>query len=140
MTHITENSTKTPILFSGNLVTYGSIGDFSDPNLMDKDFQIVQSMPGSTILLPGYNELEENLSWISVLEPKNEFVKNIREYLDEHKLMVNGLLGSEQLYNPYFRLNDEFYIELTQEAEFINRMRKIKKFELMKKGKVNEKN
>lgn len=134
MTHITETSTKTPIIFTGNLMTYGSIGNFSDPQMMINDFQILQSMPPSSIILPRYNELEQNLEWISLLEKNNDFCDSLKKYLQENGLMVNGLLGSEQLYNPYFRLNDDFYKEITQEEDIINRMRKIKKFELMKKN------
>ena len=77
ITQVTETSTKLPLLFPGDLIEFGSVGDFKDPKLMLDSISIFRSMPGSSIFFPKYNRPKRNFDWIKKLNPENQYIKGM---------------------------------------------------------------
>ena len=131
VTHVTDSSTKIPLLFTGDLLRYGSIGDFIDPEETIQDINLVKSFPQDSLFFPKVSDFAQNYDFVKKIDPNNQLIEAVKEYLEgsEEKVLLNGLIRQELFYNPYMRLETEYFKDITNEAEIGKRLLKIRKFE-----------
>lgn len=102
-----------PALFAGDTLFNSGVGNCKnggDVNLLfDTTKRILEMLPKETILYPGHDYAEKNLSFAQKLEPENQiignFQKEVGEFLPQERRPRS--LAEERLVNPFFRLNSE---------------------------------
>lgn len=102
-----------PALFSGDTLFNAGVGNCKnggDVNLLfDTTKRILELLPKETILYPGHDYAERNLSFAQKLEPENKIIVNFQKeagaFLPEQR--PPRTLEEERQVNPFFRLNSE---------------------------------
>jgi hydroxyacylglutathione hydrolase len=123
VTQVTEDSTKIPFLFCGDTVFHGGCGRVFKGTVEELYDSItkISYLPNDTLTFPGHEYTINNIEFIMKLDPNNEFLldklewaKKVRENGD---FTVGSRLVEERLYNPFFRSNDQYYKDLTNEQD-----------------------
>jgi hypothetical protein len=92
VTEVTEFSTKTPMLFTGDILRLGStsLNDIADYEMAINGLYQLKAFPNETIVLPrGCYDLVENLKWIKMIDPRNTFIN-----------MKLKMLGGDKVKSP----------------------------------------
>jgi hydroxyacylglutathione hydrolase len=128
---ITESSTKTPLLFSGDTLFIGGTGKVAEGKYkeMYDSLNKLKSLPNETLIFPGHANALENLTFAKMLEKSNPFLEQkltwAKENKDKH--LAPSIMSEERLYNPFLRTNQPMFKELTQEEDPLNRFIKLRK-------------
>ena len=136
LTEVNENSSKSPLLFPGEFLSSGSIGEVGDSKEYVKELKQIKNFQGESIVCPKYGNLIENLEWIKRLDPQNPIIQMKEEFAAKQKdsqAPSIGFLMEELMINPYLRLSDPHFrtlLELQDESEILG---KIKGFETIHK-------
>jgi hydroxyacylglutathione hydrolase len=122
VTHVAENSTKIPVLFSGDTLFIGGCGrvfNGTHEELYDS-LKKLSYLPNDTLVFPGHEYTQKNLEFCLKLDPENEFLKDkykwVKELRSKNEFTVGSRLIEERLYNPFMRSGDDYYLNLTSES------------------------
>ena len=77
VTEVNEFSTKTPMLFTGDILRLGStsLNGISEYERAINGLFQLKAFPNETVILPrGCGDLVQNLNWIKMIDPKNSFI------------------------------------------------------------------
>jgi len=124
------------LLFTGELIEYGSIGELGDPRRWLESINIFNSFPGSTIFFPRFNRIQSHIKWISLLDPENSLVQGISKQIETKQKMLSNLTDIEKGYNPYLRVKTKYYQDLLEENNIENMLLKLKEFERIQLDKL----
>jgi hydroxyacylglutathione hydrolase len=137
VTHVTPQSTKTPLLFSGDTLFIGGCGRLLDPEHCTAEtlFYSLQKMinlPNETLVMCGHEYTQANLKFAKYLEPDNPMIdhklKQVEQALAQGDFTVPSKLMEERLYNPFIRCAREPYFkEITGENDPVRIFGKIRK-------------
>ena len=125
VTHVAENSTKIPFLFTGDTVFNGGCGRIFDGTHeeMYDSIRRISAFPNESIIFSGHEYTVNNLKFAQALEPDNEIIASKLEYCEklraEGDFTVGTKLIEEKCYNPFFRCSDPYFQELTGESEAV---------------------
>jgi hydroxyacylglutathione hydrolase len=121
ITHVSDNSTKVPFLFSGDLLFIGGCGKVLDGTYQDlyESLRKVNYLPNDTLIFCGHEYTIKNLEFIMKLDPKNPIVIEKLEWakkmVEEKQFTVGSRLIEEKMYNPFLRSGDKYYLDLLNE-------------------------
>jgi len=131
--HVTPDSTKTPVMFTGDTLYIGSCGKVYTENYaqMYQTLNKLKTLPNETLLFPSHNNAIHNLLWVKTLDPKNQFLKMklmaFERAVKEKQFCVPSLLLEERKYNPFLRCNEKYFSELMEEKDPLRIFTKLKK-------------
>lgn len=121
VTHVTENSTKIPFIFSGDTLFVGGCGRVFNGTHEElyNSLKTLTYLPNDTLVFPGHEYAEKNLEFALKLDPENDFLKDKYEWVKKTRLQREFTVGSrlieERLYNPFLRCGDSYYLSITGE-------------------------
>lgn len=96
---MTQNSTKIPVLFSGDSILINSVGSIENYSAFNASLMKLRGFHDETLVFPGHQSQRENLLFAKTLEPDNVVVN---QKLDMENLVPTTLI-EERLGNPFFR-------------------------------------
>ena len=138
LTEVTPTSSKTPIVFPGELLGAGTVGQIGDPAKFAQELNSLKNFQDESILGHKYSNVLENLNWIKKLDPDNKFLQQKEDYL-KNKAPKNmpaiSLLLEEKAINPYLRMNDPYFTGLMGTDDAATILQKLKAFEEQEKLK-----
>lgn len=104
--HVTNSSTKTPLLFTGHFQTPLSIGPFKDAAQLLKDLRVLINMPNETLLFPKMAFFDKNMPFMAKLEPNNkDFLNSLKNLGEQAGVLGVGIdLQIELAANAWLRL------------------------------------
>lgn len=119
VTQVTPTSTKTPFLFSGDVLSCGGAGPAENLAKMQASLDSLRNLPNETLIYPGHEATAENLAFAKMLEPDNPFVTKKLDWVKERKGQVNvgSPISEERLYNPFLRTALPYFKNLTSESD-----------------------
>ena len=128
VTEVSENSTKTPIVFTGTTLLTGGCGNFVNPEQMMKSLMGLRNLPSETLIFPGMEAAAQLLMFAKIIDSNNEFVN---KKLDEVKIggdkNIGQMLGIERLYNPFLRCDQKYFKDLFEAQDNLTCFTKMKK-------------
>lgn len=131
VTEVTPQSTKTPLVFTGDTLQTASCGPAPDPQAMYSSLQKLRSLANETLLFPGHELGLEALSFAALLEKENEFLAKklawAKEQRAQGQMTVGAVLGEERLYNPFLRCFQPHFQTLTSENDPVRVLAKLLK-------------
>ena len=142
LTEVTPTSTKTPIIFPGEFLGAGTIGEIGDPDKYVNELKSLKNFQNESILGPKYSNIMDNFAWISQLDPDNQLLKMKKDFLEKKgkiDMPAIGFMMEEKTYNPYLRLNDPYYTGLMGTEHEATILQKLKVFEQQYKKPVSAK-
>ena len=79
VTHVTPQSTKTPLLFCGDTLFIGGCGRLLDPEHCTAEtlfysLQKLINLPNETLVMCGHEYTEANLKFAKYIEPENPMI------------------------------------------------------------------
>ncbi|EAS06397.2 hydroxyacylglutathione hydrolase (macronuclear) [Tetrahymena thermophila SB210] len=112
ITQCNENSTKLPIIFTGETLLISSIGDIQ-PNghkqMLETIFKL-KSFPNETLLFPSKDGQLEDLLFAKSLDPGNPVInlkiQLAKQAIEKKTHILPSSLLEEKNCNPYLRLHD----------------------------------
>ncbi|OMJ71159.1 hypothetical protein SteCoe_30703 [Stentor coeruleus] len=123
-----EGSTKTPAVFTGDVLQTGGCGKFLNPTLMYESLKKLKSLPNETLIFPSVESAAENLMFSKIIDPNNEFVKSKLEEVKEQKRKnIGQVLCQERLYNPFLRCDQKYFLDLFEVKDPISCLTKMNK-------------
>ena len=134
ITEVGEYSTKTPIQFTGDILTLGSVSnEIHDYEAAYDSLGMIRSFPNETILVPNNcRGVLENLKWTKKIDVNNYFVDMKMKLLkNQGKKVFNGQLFEEKKLNLYLKLEDKVLDEIFETDDVIVKFKKILAFEKM---------
>ncbi|OMJ93670.1 hypothetical protein SteCoe_3370 [Stentor coeruleus] len=128
ITEANERSTKTPVVFTGDVLQTGGCGKFINPSLMYESLKKLKSLPNETLIFPGVESANENLMFSKIIDPNNEFVKSKLEEVKGQKVKnIGQVLCQERLYNPFLRCDQQYFLNLFEVKDPISCFTKMNK-------------
>ena len=115
------NSTKKPILFSGDTLFYGGCGRLFEGTPEDMLFSMdrYKELPSNTLVYCGHEYTESNLRFASTVEPQNkEIGKKIKEVQESRKLnnpSLPSIIETELKINPFLRCREQSVIRAAED-------------------------
>lgn len=132
VTHVTETSTKIPIVFCGDTLFIGGCGRVFNGTYEElyNSLKTIAYLPNDTLIFPGHEYTQRNLEFCLKLDPENEFLREkydwVKKMRERDEFTVGSRLIEERLYNPFFRAGDEYYLALTEETDPVKSFTKIR--------------
>jgi hydroxyacylglutathione hydrolase len=119
VTQCTPTSDKTPLLFSGDILSCGGAGPANDLAKMQSSLTMLRSLPNETLIFPGHEATAQNLAFAKMLEPDNPFVTKKLDWVKDRKGQVNvgSPMSEERLYNPFLRVTLPYFKHITGESD-----------------------
>ena len=114
------NSTKKPILFSGDTLFYGGCGRLFEGTPEDMLFSMdrYKELPPSTLVYCGHEYTESNLKFAMAVEPDNRDIlkstKQVQEARSTNKPSLPSLIDTEFKINPFMRCRELSVIEAAE--------------------------
>lgn len=138
LTEVTPTSSKTPVLFPGEFLGAGTIGEIGNPEKYVSELKNFKNFQDESIIGHKYARVLESIQWIKQIDPDNGFLKQKEDYLKTKApkdMPPIGLLLEEKTINPYMRLADPYFTGLmaTDNPSII--LQKLKAFEIEFKTK-----
>lgn len=132
VTHVTKDSTKIPILFSGDTLFHGSVGKVFNGTYDElyNSIEKIQYLHYDTLLFPGHEYTISNLEFNLKLDPDNIFIKDKLEWakktVSEGNFTVGSRLIEEKLYNSFLRVKEQFFQNLLNEKDPLKAFIKVR--------------
>ena len=127
ITEVSESSTKTPVVFTGDFLTTGGCGKAKDFKSFYNSLNKIKSLPNETLIFPGSEFAAENLIFAKIIDTNNEFVKNKLDEVKNKDRNFGQVLGQERLYNPFFRCDQKYFLNLFEAEDPFSCFVKMKK-------------
>ena len=128
ITEVSESSTKTPIVFTGDVLTTGGCGKGINYQGFYNSLMKLKNLPNETLIFPGFERAAENLMFAKLIDGGNQFVNSKLEEVKENKEKnIGQLLGQERLYNPFFRCDQKYFQKLFEVEDSLSCFIKMKK-------------
>lgn len=137
LTEVTPTSTKTPIIFPGEFLFAGTIGEVGDPEKYVKELKSLKNFQNESIMGPKYSNILDNFNWISQIDPENKLMTLKKSFLKEKgkkDMPAIGFLMEEKTYNPFLRLDDPYYTGLMGTENEALILQKLKAYEQQHKS------
>ncbi|CAD8119409.1 unnamed protein product [Paramecium sonneborni] len=99
ITDTNSQSTKIPILFSGDTILVNNVGEIEDYGKFFATLQKLRGFHDETLIFPGHLPQQEVFLFSKTLEPDNIIIQN-KMGLDN---LIPTTLIEERMGNPYFR-------------------------------------
>lgn len=129
ITEVSETSTKTPIVFTGDILTTGGCGKASNYKSCYESLMKLKNLPNETLIFPGVENAAENLMFAKILDAGNEFVNaKFEEVSQKGNKYIGQVLGQERLYNPFLRTDQKYFqaiFEVNDSFECFVKMQKM---------------
>jgi hypothetical protein len=87
----------------------------------------IKSLPNETLIFPGSEFAAENLIFAKIIDTNNEFVKNKLDEVKNKDRNFGQVLGQERLYNPFFRCDQKYFLNLFEAEDPFSCFVKMKK-------------
>ena len=119
VTHVSENSTKTPFLFTGDTLFIGGCGRVfqGTHEQLYNSLKTISYLPNDTLIFCGHEYTEKNLEFCLKVDPDNEVLKDKMKWTKDMRSKNEFTMGSrlieEKMYNPFLRAGDDYYMNLT---------------------------
>jgi hydroxyacylglutathione hydrolase len=140
VTHVTPESTKTPLVFTGDTLFVGGCGRLLDKSVGEAaetlfySLQKLINLPNETLLFCAHEYTLSNLKFAKYIEPENPMIDmkidQVQKALAKGEFTVPSKLMDESLYNPFIRCAREHYFkEITGENDptrIFAKLRKLK--------------
>ena len=144
VTEVTEQSSKHPILFPGEFLYTGTIGEVKDAKQYLKELAMLRNFPNEAILACKYNKFGENVDWIQALDPTNSILnmrlKTNKETSKKRNVPAISYLLEEKETNPYLRISTPHFKQLMETSDEEVILLKMKEFERMMKARAPQSN
>jgi len=135
VTEVTETSTKTPFLFSGDALFVGGCGRILQGGSVEELYDSLmklRGLPNETLLFCGHEYTKKNLMFAKTVDPKNDYVEHkfnwASQMVDQGRYTVGSTMMEERMYNPFLRVNEPHFKELTGEDDPVRVLAKLRKF------------
>ena len=125
VTHVTPESTKTPLLFCGDTLFIGGCGRLldlphSNAEHLFYSLQKLINLPNETLVFCGHEYTVANVKFAKYIDPENPMIdhklKQAEEAVAQGNFTVPSKLMEERLYNPFIRCaREESLQEMTGE-------------------------
>lgn len=121
VTEVNMNSTKTPLVFTGDVLYIGGCGKVVDGSYegLYNSLMKLRTLPNETLIFPGHENALENIAFAKMLEPNNEFVGKKLEWAKgvNRNMSLGTMMSEERLYNPFLRCDQPFFKKLTGKTD-----------------------
>jgi hydroxyacylglutathione hydrolase len=121
ITHVTENSTKTPFLFSGDTLFIAGCGKVfkNSKEHYHKLFcslNLIKTLPPDTLIFCGHEYTVKNLEFALKLEPDNILIQDklswAKSMRQRGEFTMGARLIEEKMYNPFLRSTEENFLKM----------------------------
>ncbi|CAG9322743.1 unnamed protein product [Blepharisma stoltei] len=132
ITEVSENSTKTPVVFPGDTLFIGGVGEAytGKYDLLYNSVRTLKSLPNETIIFSSHFNALENIAFAHMIESENfvlkEKLKWAKEQRESKKLICSSILAEERLYNPYFRTDQAHFKTFTEAQDPVDCFMRLK--------------
>ncbi len=135
ITHVSNNSTKIPFLFPGEILQIASCGmpyanSFENCKKLFDSLKIYLSLPNDTLIYPNKNTALDNLDMCKKIDSQNEFITDKIKWAQESQKRNDNVVGSrlieERFINPVYRLDESVYSKIFGDGS--NRYKKFENF------------
>lgn len=128
VTEVSENSTKTPIVFTGTTLLTGGCGNFTNSSQMLNSLFSLRNLPSETLVFPAMEAAAQLLMFSKIVDSNNEFVnKKLEEVKQGSDKNIGQMLGIERLYNPFLRCDQKYFKDLFDAKDNLACFEKMKK-------------
>lgn len=128
VTEVSENSTKTPVVFTGSTLLTGGCGNFVNSSQMLNSLLSLRNLPSETLIFPAVEAAAQLLMFSKIIDSNNEFVnKKLDEVKQGSDKNVGQMLGIERLYNPFLRCDQKYFKDLFDVKDNLACFEKMKK-------------
>lgn len=121
-THVTKDSTKIPLLFSGDTLHHGGIGKIINGSYEEiyASLSKILYLPNDTLIFPNKDNTLSNIQFNLKLDPNNQFAKDKLDWAlkikQQNNFAVGGRLIEERLYNCFLKVKEPYYQKLTGQS------------------------
>ena len=128
ITEVSETSTKTPLVFTGDVLTTGGCGGALDYKKLYTSLMKLKNLPNETLIFPGAEHAAENLMFAKLVDSNNQFVNaKLGEVKNSEEKHIGQVLGQERLYNPFMRTDQKYFYKIFEVEDSLNCFIKMKK-------------
>ncbi|TGL57297.1 hydroxyacylglutathione hydrolase [Leptospira ognonensis] len=113
--YVMGDATGSKEIFTGDTLFHGGVGNCyrgGDPKTLFQTLNSkILSLPDHIKINPGHDYIENNLKFSLTLEPENDLLKEMQEWVSHHHNEASpfeATLGKEKKINPFFRLREIF--------------------------------